>query len=87
MPFYFLIANFCSQMFHKTFCYSKLLMNYDNLMWCFYLLLCRWVHMPFFGKIVAGCYVRVGIGSHDARPVYRVRVTPVTELLLYIFLL
>ncbi|KAJ7371034.1 RNA polymerase-associated protein rtf1 [Desmophyllum pertusum] len=32
----------------------------------------RWVHMPFFGKIVAGCYVRVGIGSHDARPVYRV---------------
>jgi len=30
--------------------------------------------MPFFGKIVAGCYVRVGIGSHDARPVYRVRV-------------
>lgn len=32
----------------------------------------RWVHMPFFSKIVAGCYVRVGIGSHDARPVYRV---------------
>ncbi|KAL9954513.1 hypothetical protein ACROYT_G042062 [Oculina patagonica] len=32
----------------------------------------RWVHMPFFGKIIVGCYVRVGIGSHDARPVYRV---------------
>nr|XP_058951031.1 RNA polymerase-associated protein RTF1 homolog [Pocillopora verrucosa] len=32
----------------------------------------RWVHMPFFGKIVIGCYVRVGIGNHDARPVYRV---------------
>lgn len=32
----------------------------------------RWVHMPFFAKIIAGCYVRVGIGSHDARPVYRV---------------
>ena len=31
--------------------------------------------MPFFGKIVTGCYVRVGIGSHDARPVYRVSVT------------
>ena len=29
--------------------------------------------MPFFSKIVAGCYVRVGIGSHDARPVYRVK--------------
>jgi len=32
----------------------------------------RWVHMPFFGQIVSGCFVRVGIGSHDARPVYRV---------------
>lgn len=32
----------------------------------------RWVHMPFFGKIIAGCFVRVGIGNHDGRPVYRV---------------
>ncbi|XP_068682593.1 RNA polymerase-associated protein RTF1 homolog isoform X2 [Montipora foliosa] len=32
----------------------------------------RWVHMPFFGKIVSGCFVRVGIGSHESRPVYRV---------------
>ena len=29
--------------------------------------------MPFFGKIVSGCFVRVGIGSHESRPVYRVR--------------
>ncbi|XP_015751507.1 PREDICTED: RNA polymerase-associated protein RTF1 homolog [Acropora digitifera] len=32
----------------------------------------RWVHMPFFSKIVSGCFVRVGIGSHGSRPVYRV---------------
>ena len=29
--------------------------------------------MPFFGKIIAGCFVRVGIGNHDGRPVYRVK--------------
>jgi len=30
--------------------------------------------MPFFGKIIAGCFVRVGIGNHDGRPVYRVKI-------------
>ena len=24
------------------------------------------------GKTVIGCYVRIGIGNHDGRPVYRV---------------
>ncbi|CAC5418897.1 RTF1 [Mytilus coruscus] len=32
----------------------------------------RWVHMPFFRKTVAGCYVRIGIGNHEGRAVYRV---------------
>ncbi|XP_032241645.2 RNA polymerase-associated protein RTF1 homolog [Nematostella vectensis] len=32
----------------------------------------RWVHMPFFAKTLAGCFVRIGIGNHDGRPVYRV---------------
>ena len=48
------------------------LININNLV--LLLVIFRWVHMPFFAKIIAGCYVRVGIGSHDARPVYRVRV-------------
>lgn len=42
--------------------------------------------MPFFGKIVAGCYVRVGIGSHDARPVYRVRVIVYVHMLLLLLI-
>ena len=42
---------------------------------CLWLFSLRWVHMPFFGSVVIGCFVRVGIGSHDTRPVYRVRVT------------
>lgn len=32
----------------------------------------RWVHAPFFSKTVVGCFVRVGIGSNNGRPVYRV---------------
>lgn len=32
----------------------------------------RWVHMPFFKKTVVGCYVRIGIGNHEGRAVYRV---------------
>ena len=29
--------------------------------------------MPYFSKLLKGCFVRIGIGSHDGRPVYRVR--------------
>lgn len=32
----------------------------------------KWVHAPFFGKTVIGCFVRIGIGTNDGRPVYRV---------------
>lgn len=32
----------------------------------------RWCHMPFFKKTVCGCYVRIGIGNHEGRAVYRV---------------
>lgn len=32
----------------------------------------RWVHAPFFTKTVTGCFVRIGIGTNDGRPVYRV---------------
>ena len=32
----------------------------------------RWVHTPFFGNVLKGCFVRIGIGNHDGRPVYRV---------------
>lgn len=32
----------------------------------------KWCHMPFFKKVVVGCYVRIGIGNHEGRPVYRV---------------
>ncbi|RUS79876.1 hypothetical protein EGW08_012354 [Elysia chlorotica] len=32
----------------------------------------RWCHMPFFKKVVCGCFVRIGIGNHEGRPVYRV---------------
>lgn len=31
----------------------------------------KWCHMPFFKKAVTGCYVRIGIGHHEGRPVYR----------------
>lgn len=32
----------------------------------------RWCHLPHFGKIVQGCFVRIGIGVHDGKSVYRV---------------
>ncbi|BFZ06938.1 hypothetical protein BsWGS_09977 [Bradybaena similaris] len=32
----------------------------------------RWCHMPYFKKVVVGCYVRIGIGNHEGRSVYRV---------------
>ena len=31
----------------------------------------KFVHLPFFRKLVQGCFVRIGIGSNDQRPVYR----------------
>ncbi|CAN7974900.1 unnamed protein product [Ixodes persulcatus] len=40
----------------------------------------RWVHTPFFAKTVVGCFVRIGIGSHNGRAVYRVaQITDVVE--------
>ncbi|EEC07874.1 caldesmon, putative [Ixodes scapularis] len=40
----------------------------------------RWVHAPFFAKTVVGCFVRIGIGSHNGRAVYRVaQITDVVE--------
>ncbi|XP_063803415.1 RNA polymerase-associated protein RTF1 homolog [Pseudophryne corroboree] len=40
----------------------------------------RWCHMPFFAKTVSGCYVRIGIGNHNSKPVYRVaEITGVVE--------
>ncbi|GAB1286747.1 RNA polymerase-associated protein RTF1 homolog [Apodemus speciosus] len=35
----------------------------------------RWCHMPFFAKTVTGCFVRIGIGNHNSKPVYRDRVS------------
>lgn len=32
----------------------------------------RFVHLPFFDRIVKGCYVKIGIGQHNNLPVYRV---------------
>lgn len=31
----------------------------------------RFVHLPFFKKLSAGCFVRIGIGQHQNRSVYR----------------
>lgn len=31
-----------------------------------------WCHMPFFKKVVIGCFVRIGIGFHEGKSVYRV---------------
>ncbi|EDL27968.1 mCG9728 [Mus musculus] len=40
----------------------------------------RWCHMPFFAKTVTGCFVRIGIGNHNSKPVYRVaEITGVVE--------
>ncbi|XP_026478010.1 RNA polymerase-associated protein Rtf1 [Ctenocephalides felis] len=32
----------------------------------------RFVHLPFFDRVVTGCFVRIGIGNNNGRPVYRV---------------
>lgn len=32
----------------------------------------RFVHLPFFKRIAIGCFVRIMIGQHNGRPVYRV---------------
>ncbi|XP_048734690.1 RNA polymerase-associated protein RTF1 homolog [Ostrea edulis] len=32
----------------------------------------KWCHMPFFKKTVCGCFVRIGIGNHEGRAVYRI---------------
>ncbi|XP_066903278.1 RNA polymerase-associated protein RTF1 homolog [Halyomorpha halys] len=32
----------------------------------------RFVHLPFFTRVVTGCFVRIGIGNHNGKPVYRV---------------
>ncbi|CAD6201403.1 GSCOCG00000206001-RA-CDS [Cotesia congregata] len=32
----------------------------------------RFVHLPFFDRVVRGCFVRVGIGNNNGKPVYRV---------------
>uniref|UniRef100_A0A1B6LL48 Plus3 domain-containing protein n=2 Tax=Graphocephala atropunctata TaxID=36148 RepID=A0A1B6LL48_9HEMI len=32
----------------------------------------RFVHLPFFNRVVEGCFVRIGIGNHNGKPVYRV---------------
>jgi RNA polymerase-associated protein RTF1 len=33
----------------------------------------KWCHLPFFAKVVNGCFVRIGIGqNNDGRPIYRV---------------
>ena len=36
--------------------------------------------MPFFKKVAVGSFVRVGIGNHEGRPVYRIaEVTDVAD--------
>ncbi|XP_050357987.1 RNA polymerase-associated protein Rtf1-like [Nymphalis io] len=32
----------------------------------------RLVHLPFFSRVVQGCFVRIGIGNNNGNPVYRV---------------
>jgi len=32
----------------------------------------RWCSMPFFKNTVVGCFVKIGIGSHEGRAIYRV---------------
>ncbi|XP_064403704.1 RNA polymerase-associated protein RTF1 homolog [Halichondria panicea] len=40
----------------------------------------KWVHMPFFKDTAIGCYVRIGIGAHDGKMVYRVcRIVNIQE--------
>ena len=35
-------------------------------------LLEKWVNEPFFERVLPGCFVRIGIGNKDGRPIYRV---------------
>ncbi|KAK5640270.1 hypothetical protein RI129_011081 [Pyrocoelia pectoralis] len=40
----------------------------------------RFVHLPFFDRIVKGCFIKIGIGQNNSLPVYRVaEVTDVHE--------
>ncbi|XP_042212673.1 RNA polymerase-associated protein RTF1 homolog isoform X2 [Homarus americanus] len=40
----------------------------------------RFVHLPIFSKAIIGCFVRIGIGNFEGRPVYRVaEITEVCE--------
>lgn len=32
----------------------------------------RLVHLPFFSRVVQGCFVRIGIGNNNGNPVYRI---------------
>lgn len=32
----------------------------------------RWVHLPFFGELISGCFLRMGIGNCEDKPIYRV---------------
>jgi len=32
----------------------------------------KWVHTPFFKRAVVGCFVRIGIGMHNSKSVYRI---------------
>ncbi|XP_032690520.1 RNA polymerase-associated protein RTF1 homolog [Odontomachus brunneus] len=32
----------------------------------------KFVHLPFFNRVVQGCFVRIGIGNNNGKPVYRV---------------
>ena len=43
----------------------------------------RWVHLPFFKTIVTGCFVRIGIGSHEGKAIYRVFIA--LSYLLFLF--
>lgn len=43
----------------------------------------RWCHMPFFAKTVTGCFVRIGIGNHNSKPVYRVSVSFLRQLFMF----
>jgi len=40
----------------------------------------KWCSMPFFKKTAVGCYVKIGIGSHEGRAVYRVCVSELCPL-------
>jgi hypothetical protein len=41
----------------------------------------RFVHLPFFDRVVRGCFVRIGIGNHNGKPVYRVSSSSQCSLL------